>query len=348
MLSARPHSGVIMLTGELRATHPLWYVTRDQLRRVYRQCRPPEELAAMARKARFRSQYYNPGANDVWHVDTHCKLAFAGMYIHAGVDGHSKLTTYACVSPFNSAQWALRAFQTGCSHFDTPKKVRTDHGTENGKIAKYLAEHGGIHLQGPSTSNVPIERRWKDMTASSVLRSELHMMHDAGVLSFRTSMSFGCRCASWLVYGYFFQELLNTDLHRWNFHPCSTLSKNMSPFAAWSDSMYMQKYSTRYLTCDHPAADKMADLRVFSVDKLHGIFLSEDAAAHSKVTRLHLSSLAVKAVEEILTSVRAACCNTALLPQLRRAFRQVQGIIATAAVSAICDVPSMASVPLQA
>ncbi len=120
-LAVQPERGAVMLAGALRVKQPRWWVPRAQLRRVYSQCRTPEEMQARRRKVRFTSVYINPFANSVWHIDTHCKLAFAGLYVHAAVDGHSKLTVYSCVSPNNSSDWALGAFEIGCKILGCPR-----------------------------------------------------------------------------------------------------------------------------------------------------------------------------------------------------------------------------------
>lgn len=323
LLARQPERGSVMLEGHLRAAQPTWRVPREQLRRVYAACRTPEEMEARKRKVRFTSRYVNPLANSVWHIDTHCKLSFAGLYVHAAVDGHSKMTVYACASPNNSSAWALRGFQVGCRNFGVPSALRTDHGSENVLLTEAITEHEGIHMQGPSTSNVPIERRWGDLHAASVLREELHSMVSAKLISLHPELPWHQRCSLWLIYGHFMQRQLNCDMDLWSFHPCSTLSKNRTPYAAYVDSMYRQTHDPAYLRADFPAHSAMFNSQAFDLGSLADIFPVTDRASRAKVQVCLHDQERMDRIRAILDCARNRDITIDTLSSLRTLFRLV-------------------------
>ena len=89
------------------------------------------------------------------------------MVIHGCIDGLSRLVTFLKCSSNNCAQTVLNLFIPATRRYRMPLKIRTDHGTENVSVAKYMLEFYGLDarpvITGKSVHNQRIERLWVDV-----------------------------------------------------------------------------------------------------------------------------------------------------------------------------------------
>jgi len=138
-----------------------------------------------------RREYKVRGPGSVFHIDSHHKLGRRyGIVIHGCVDGFSKLCVYLRASTRNNSEIAFKFFKWGCSRVILPSRVRTDKGTENVLIWKYMIEQRGAShkpvLKGPSTNNTRIERFWVYLTQGFVVKKYKNLfqdMEEEGVLN---------------------------------------------------------------------------------------------------------------------------------------------------------------------
>ena len=87
--------------------------------------------------------------------------------IHGGIDGHSRCITFLHCSTNNEAYTVYTLFIESIASFRCPLRIRTDHGTENIQVARWMLEHYGTAsntvLTGLSAHNQCIERLWVDV-----------------------------------------------------------------------------------------------------------------------------------------------------------------------------------------
>ena len=88
------------------------------------------------------------------------------IYIHAGIDGFSRLVTYLNCSD-NRAETVLNLFLRAGEQYGFPSRVRSDQGAENINVARWMiANMGGNRgsmITGSSVHNQRIERLWRDV-----------------------------------------------------------------------------------------------------------------------------------------------------------------------------------------
>ena len=60
------------------------------------------------------------------------------MVVHGGVDGYSRAVVFLRCANNNEADTVLEQFFHGTTKFHFPCRIRTDHGTENVEVARYM------------------------------------------------------------------------------------------------------------------------------------------------------------------------------------------------------------------
>ena len=162
------------------------------------------------------------------------------MVIHGTIDGFSRLIVMLQCSSNNKASTVLQLFLEAIQLYRTPLRLRTDHGTENIEIAKYMLEKYGTEsrpvITGKSVHNQRIERLWVDVFIYVIqqyrnifyhLESEHRLDPDNDIHIF----------ALHFVYMPRINRSLKEFTDAWNHHPLRT-EKNRSPLAVWTEGFY--------------------------------------------------------------------------------------------------------------
>ena len=107
-------------------------------------------------------------------IDGNHKLIRWRIVLHGGIDGFSRAIVYLGCNTSNGASTVLDLFMNALHQFHTPHCIRSDHGTENVEVAKWMLHHHGTTsnpvLTGRSVHNQRIERLWRDaVRCSSVI-----------------------------------------------------------------------------------------------------------------------------------------------------------------------------------
>ena len=115
-----------------------------------------------------RRVYRIGGPDRLWHTDGMHKLIRHGIIVHACIDGFSRFITWCKLSFNNRAATQLAYLKEATATLGTyPSRLRGDCGVENGLMAQEMIRvrgtDRGSFIYGKSTSNVRIERHWRDL-----------------------------------------------------------------------------------------------------------------------------------------------------------------------------------------
>jgi hypothetical protein len=126
------------------------------------------------------------------------------------------------------------------STYKCPRRIRSDHGTENVDIARWMLHHFGPAskpcLTGLSVHNQIIERLWKDVNTyvTSYFRNLFYYLESLELLDPLNEIHL-------FALHYVFKPRINRALTlfatQWNNHPLST-EGNMSPYQLWIEGFY--------------------------------------------------------------------------------------------------------------
>ena len=177
------------------------------------------------------------------------------MVVHGGVDGFSRAVVFLRCSNNNEATTVLEQFLLGTRTFHTPCRIRTDHGTENVEVARYMLQTHNMAsnpvITGRSIHNQRIERLWRDAFTYVVqhyynlfyfLESNNELDPDDEVHMFALQYVFMPRI----------NRALDFFTTQWNNHPIRT-EGNKSPLQLWTAGFYYLAES------DHQAVQDVLD-----------------------------------------------------------------------------------------
>lgn len=224
------------------------HVQRERLRRSIKRVTGTEQQNS---HHIYRRTYSVPGPNYLWHIDGHHKLIKWKLVTHGGIDGFSRLITFLRCSNNNTSE---TCFMKATHQFGTPSRVRSDHGTENVGVWRFMEEVRGSgrnsYIAGRSVHNCRIERLWRDVY-TSVASTYAAYMEQEGILNPDTDADIFCL-------HYIFIPRINNSLssfkEAWKNHPLST-EGNRSP---------LQLYTGGSL--GNPLFEEEVDLTTYGVD----------------------------------------------------------------------------------
>ena len=178
-----------------------------------------------------RRIYCVPHPNALWHLDSHHKLIRWRLVIHGAIDGFSRLVLYLECTNNNQATTVVSMFKKGVSHFGLPLQIRSDHGSENVDVWRFMiAAHNYDYssvITGSSTHNQRIERLWRDVhrCVASIFSEMFYTLESEGLLDPLNETDLFCL-------HFIFLPRLNKCLvefrESWNQHKLST-EGNLSP-----------------------------------------------------------------------------------------------------------------------
>ena len=169
--------------------------------------------------------------NSVWHLDSNHKLIRWRLIIHGAIDGFSRKILYLHCANNNKACTAVEQFSEAVCKLTLPDKVRTDEGSENVDVWRYMLfynnEEASCILTCSSTHNVRIKRLWRDVyrCVTQMFSESLTKLEEAGILDPLNEVDLFCT-------HYVFIPLINRKLEQflqsWNCHTLSS-EHNMTP-----------------------------------------------------------------------------------------------------------------------
>lgn len=204
-----------------------------------------------------RRTYSVPGPNYLWHIDGNHKMIKWRMVIHGGVDGFSRLITYLHCSSNNKSDTVTECFIGATRQYGVPSRVRSDHGTENVGVWRFMEEirgHGrNSYIAGRSVHNTRIERLWRDVytSVSSTYVQVFQQLEEDHILNSENECDLFCL-------HYVFLPRINASLRTfkssWNNHPLST-ERNRSPLQLYTGG-----------SIGNPLFEESIDLESYGID----------------------------------------------------------------------------------
>ena len=117
-------------------------------------------------------------------IDENHKLVRWRMVVHGGIDGFSRMIVYLNCLANNKATTVLQLFDSAVKKYGLLSRVRSDSGTENYEIGRYMLERRGLDRGRSSVHNQYIERLWRDVfqTVLQVYYRLFYHMEHLGIL----------------------------------------------------------------------------------------------------------------------------------------------------------------------
>ena len=282
-----PRSGEAMLRGHLLSLNI--HVQRERLRRSVRRVSGNEHPRPTS--TIYRRTYSVPGPNYLWHVDGHHKLIKWRLVTHGGIDGFSRLITYLQCSNNNQSETVTECFLKATQQYGVPSRVRSDHGSENVGIWRFMEEVRGenrySYIAGRSVHNIRIERLWRDVY-TSVISTYVQVFTDMeheGILSQDNDTDIFCL-------HYIFLPRINASLCKfqeaWNNHPLSS-EGNQTPLQLYAGG-----------SIGNPLFEEHIDISTYGVDNLSVIGSSSDEVADEDAVVVPITDLGLSDADSLV------------------------------------------------
>lgn len=225
--STHPNDGERLLIGHLHDRGIM--LPRARVRASIHRVDPIN--TAIRRSIAIRRRVYCvDGPNALWHIDTHHKLIRWRLVIHGGVDGYSRTIVFLHCATNNQASTMMSCYLDAVSNYGLPNQVRSDLGSENVDVWRYMVEQHSsesVVVVGSSTHNERIERMWRDVhRCVGVLYADLfRTLERDGKLNCLNEVDMFC------LHFIFIPRInrnIDSFVESWNNHPMST-AHNLTP-----------------------------------------------------------------------------------------------------------------------
>ena len=187
--------------------------------------------------------------------------------IHGGIDGFSRAIVYLNCACDNRSQTVFQLFLNSMSTYKCPRQIRSDHGTENVSVARWMLQHFGPaskpFLTGLSVHNQRIERLWRDVNTYviSYFRNLFFYLESVDLLDPLDEVHL-------FALHYVFKPRINRALTlfatQWNNHPLST-EGNRSPYQVWVQGFY-EFANSNYETVRDVVVPETLDVNSYGID----------------------------------------------------------------------------------
>ncbi|CAB4024078.1 uncharacterized protein LOC110247927 [Paramuricea clavata] len=187
--------------------------------------------------------------------------------VHGGIDGFSRAVVYLGCACDNRSQTVFQLFLNSMSTYKCPRRIRSDHGTENVGVARWMLQHFGPAskpiLTGLSVHNQRIERLWRDVNTYviSYFRNLFFYLESLDLLDPLIEVHL-------FALHYVFKPRINRALTlfatQWNNHPLST-EGNRSPYQVWVQGFY-EFANSNYETVRDVVNPETLDVDSYGID----------------------------------------------------------------------------------
>ena len=162
------------------------------------------------------------------------------LVIHSGIGGFSRLVVFLKCSANNKVKTVLDSFYQAIQRYRTPLKIRTDHGTENIEVARYILEKHGVEgnpvITDKSVHDQRIERLWVDLN-TYVIQHFRNIFYN---LELEHGVNSSCDIDLYALH-YVFVLRINNMLQEfsstWNNHSVRT-KRHRTPLQIWTEGFY--------------------------------------------------------------------------------------------------------------
>lgn len=174
------------------------------------------------------------------HLDGNHKLIRWRFVVHGGIDGFSRTVVFLKVAPNNLSSTVLDLFQSATHVFHYPRRIRTDHGTENVAVAREMLHRYGPSsnpvITGQSVHNQRIERLWRDVFTFvlTYYKNIFYYLESQQMLNPDDEVHV---YALQYIYLPRINKALDHFVSQWNNHPLSS-EGNRSPLQRWTEGFY--------------------------------------------------------------------------------------------------------------